>query len=226
MAGQPGSLLKGRSWDLAGGGRRVNVGSRGGKYQNVIGLIKGLVREPFLPGGRLGTSGEPSSSVNPLAKVVFFSRNPSPQAAAGKTSGPAFYDLRISSVQPSLDRQTENSTLLQGPRAPLKPAGSPWSLCKMELSVVPPLPLIPAAPYRWTHRQAGRQQPWPPSALQVRHSFPLSSPPLPASAPTHLSGKVRTEGFTRPHSWVANSETDTWTHPCSFAPLSPVLFLS
>lgn len=55
MASQPGSLLRGRTWDLAWGSRRVNVGRCGGKYQSVIGLIKGLVREPFMPDQNLGT---------------------------------------------------------------------------------------------------------------------------------------------------------------------------
>lgn len=64
---QPGSLLKGRSQDLAGGSGRVDVGRCGGKYQNVIGFIKGLVREPFRPGQRLGTGRELSSPVNPWA---------------------------------------------------------------------------------------------------------------------------------------------------------------
>ena len=49
MASQPGSLVRGRARDPAGGGGRVDVGRCGRKYQSVIGLIKGLVREPFMP---------------------------------------------------------------------------------------------------------------------------------------------------------------------------------
>lgn len=71
-----------------------------------------------MPGQRLGTSGEPSSSVNPLAKVVFFLRNPFPQAAAGKTSGLAFYDLRISSCPTLFGSADKEFHLTAGPEGP------------------------------------------------------------------------------------------------------------
>lgn len=66
--GQPARLPAHRQ--VPGPGGRVNAGSRGGKCQNVIGLIKGLVSEPFRPGQGLGTSREPSSPISPLANVV------------------------------------------------------------------------------------------------------------------------------------------------------------
>lgn len=50
----------------------------GGKFQSVIVLIKGLVREPFMPVQRLGTGREPSSPVNPLAKAALSSGPPTP----------------------------------------------------------------------------------------------------------------------------------------------------
>lgn len=70
MAGQPGSLLRGRAWDLAQGGGTVDIDRPGEKYRSVVGLIKGLVREPFMPCQRLETDLEPSSPVNPLAKAA------------------------------------------------------------------------------------------------------------------------------------------------------------
>lgn len=62
----------------------------GGKYQSVTGLIKGLVREPFVPCQRLGTGLEPSSPLT-LWQRQLFPEDSVPQAGAETT--PALHFL-------------------------------------------------------------------------------------------------------------------------------------